>query len=98
MADIANKDVFRTLNDSTLEGLRKRFGPPEENPKLTAQIAVGLMQLSLLYFVRTGAPKSVVREFFDKLMDEADPTQPAVKQDGNRLVLSNDPRFSKKAR
>lgn len=88
-AEIANKDVFQTINDSTVKGLRDRFGKPEDNPRLTAQVAVALMQLSLLYFAMTAAPKPVVKDFFEKLLDDEDPTQPKreITQDGNRLIL-----------
>jgi len=90
--------VFTTINDATVEALRKRFGPPEEQPKLTAQVAVALLQLSLLYFAMTGAPKEVIRDFFEKLIDgDEDPTQPAgIRQDGNRLILpGQDPLISR---
>ena len=89
--EIAPKEVFTCINDATNIALRKKFGPPNESddPRLMPKIAVAFMQASLLYFAQTGAPKEVVRELFDKLMDDVDPSNATNKitQDGNRLIL-----------
>jgi hypothetical protein len=67
-----NKEVFETLANSVVKGLRDHFGPPDgsQHQNLTPQTAVALMQLSLLYFSQTGAPPAVVHDFFIQLMGE----------------------------
>lgn len=89
--EIAPKRVFTCINDASLLALRKEFGPPEksEDDKLMPKIAVAFMQASLLYFAMTSAPKSVVRELFEKLMEDEDSNNSTNKitQDGNRLIL-----------
>ena len=89
--DIPPKEIFTTINDATTAALRKAFGPPDrcEDSRLMAKVAVAAMQMSLFYFSQTGAPKEVVRDFFEKLIgDGPDGGEPAVKQQGSHLILA----------
>lgn len=89
----SNAEVFKTINDAVNNSLRSTFGPPSapDNEKLPAVVAVALMQLSLRYFVDTGAPKEVIVEFFGRMMGEdahAD-KRLRVEKDSNRLIISD---------
>lgn len=85
---IANRDVFETINVAVNEAIRKRFGAPDTvTDNMPAMIAVATLQLSLRYFAETQAPKQVVRDFFEKLMDGEEEKKPIITQDGNRLIL-----------
>lgn len=70
MAELENKTVFDILNNGINKALREALGDAKEKkyPKVPAQIAVALLQLSLRYFAVTGAPKAVVFDFFLGLM------------------------------
>lgn len=70
MVEHSKERVFHGMASALDEHLRKTYGPPAADDNLPAIVAVGLLQLSLAYFARTGAPKSVVREFFDQVMGE----------------------------
>lgn len=86
----ANKHVFETINNGVNRALRDEFGPVDESRDgtLPAKVAVALLQLSLFYFSQTGAPKEVVREFFEKLIgDNPDAPAPELKQEGSLIYL-----------
>ena len=85
-----NKEVFDVVSHATLEGLKAKFGPPEEKGagenSITAKVAVALLQLSLKYFADTGAPSAVVFDFFLDLMG-IEKNKATVEKKGGGLVL-----------
>jgi hypothetical protein len=84
------EDVFHVCNKAVLDAATREFGPPGKckDPKITAKLAVSLMQLSLRYFADTGAPREVVADFFNRLVGgEEKKEKPRIERDGNRLIL-----------
>jgi hypothetical protein len=63
MSDAKQKELFDFLAKAVEEKLRFRFGDPKPEDNMPARIAVALLQLSALYFTRTGAPKEVISDF-----------------------------------
>lgn len=85
-----NKQVLQTCANAINKAMRELYGPPSEAPEnMAAQIAVALLQLSMQYFVTTGAPKQVVLEFvLDILgMTEKAKVVEKTKGSGNLIIV-----------
>lgn len=80
MGDAKSKELFFELNALITKHLRDTYGPPKEGDNLPARVAVATLQISLHYFVKTAAPKKVVKDFMLSLIGEEMP------EDQSKLV------------
>jgi hypothetical protein len=77
------KALVAGLNAAIGKYLRDAYGPPEKHPEILAGVAVGLLQISLMYFSFTGAPKLVISGLVEALLrDTAEPERVASLQEG----------------
>jgi hypothetical protein len=85
----ANEHVLDVINKATVKALAAEFPlEREENKQVPAQTAVALLQLSIRYFVETGANKRVIRDFINQLLgpDDPPPAESSIIMPGQRRI------------